>query len=108
MSMALSSSRVPSETPMPCSLSRLRASTSSSSRMVKIIAIYRGFPDRSLEKLAPGETRSFEVETDHAEGEYDAFNVRVEGVLEPPDASLITGSFSLVEESLNLTQTSKW
>ena len=72
----------------------------------KIIAIYRGFPDRSLEKLAPGETRSFEVETDHAEGEYDAFNVRVEGVLEPPDASLITGSFGIVEESLNLTQTS--
>ena len=71
----------------------------------QIIAIYRGFPDSSLKDLAPGETRSFEVETDYAKGEYDAFNVRVEGLLEPPDASLITGSFGLVEESLNLTQT---
>ena len=71
----------------------------------QIIAIYRDFPDNPLKDLAPGDIRSFEVETDHAEGEYDSFNIRLEGVLEPPDASLITGSFGLVEESLNLTQT---
>ena len=33
----------------------------------QIIAIYRDFPDNPLKDLAPGESRSFEVETDHAE-----------------------------------------
>ena len=69
----------------------------------RIVAIYRGFPERSLSALEPGGTRSFEIETDYEEGAYDEFNVRLEGVLEPLDDSALAGEFYLIEESLNLT-----
>ena len=69
----------------------------------RIVAIYRGWPDRSSGGIGPSETQSFSIETDYAEGEYDEFNVRLEGTLDAPDASLVTGELTIVEESLNLT-----
>lgn len=69
----------------------------------RIVAIYRGFPEKPLSAIEPGETRSFEIETDYEQGFYDEFNVRLEGLLEPLDDSALTGEFYLIEESLNLT-----
>lgn len=68
----------------------------------RIIAIYRGWLDGAF-SLSPGETGSFLVEADYAEGEYDEFYVRLDGLLKPPEADFITGELVLIEESLNLT-----
>ena len=51
--------------------------------------------------LDPGETGTFFVESDYAEGDYDEFSLRLEGSLRPPDESLVVGELIVIEESLN-------
>ena len=70
----------------------------------QVIAIYEGWLDGR--NLPPGETGSFFIEADYAEGEYDEFYVRLAGLLVPPDASFIVGEIIIIEESLNITQDS--
>lgn len=69
----------------------------------RIIAIYQGWIDNETLVLAPGETGSFFVESDYAEGEYDELSVIPHGLMMSPEDDFIVGSVHIVEESVNIT-----
>ena len=69
----------------------------------RIIARHRVSPLSFLKGLAPGATIHFSFESLYVPSDYDEFNVRLEGRLEPPDLDLIVGELSLVEESVYIT-----
>ena len=66
----------------------------------RIVAIYE-HPLKA--QLLPGESHSFLVETDYAEGDYDTFEVRLAGLTGAPDPSFVIGELVVLEESLSLT-----
>ena len=71
----------------------------------KIVSgVYQGLYD-GFAPILPGEIRSFSVQSDAIQGDYDDFSIRAVGYLGTPDpaSSSLTGSLLLVEDGLNFT-----